>query len=159
MGRGQVTKPIPVRIGRNTGLRIPKRKADKIIAAYVNGMSIRGICRAYGTNWAAVTSLIRNRPEQVEEARTQARDAWATLAALGTAELMARQKDMTTQSLVMLAGISSDKAALLSDTDEQAPKVEEQPATESWAAYVRGIESSDLKSDESAGVSTEHGQQ
>lgn len=159
MGRGEVTKPIPVRIGRNTGLRIPKRKADKIIAAYVNGMSIRGICRAYGTNWAAVSSLIRNRPEQVEEARTQARDAWATLAALGTAELMARQKDMTTQSLVMLAGISSDKAALLSDTDEQAPKVEEQPATEAWAAYVDGIESSDRKSDESAGVSTEHGQE
>lgn len=159
MGRGQVTKPIPVRIGRNTGLRIPKRKADKIIAAYVNGMSIRGICRAYGTNWAAVSSLIRNRPEQVGEARTQARDAWATLAALGTAELMARQKDMTTQSLVMLAGISSDKATLLSDTGEQAPKVEEQPATEAWAAYVCGIESSDPKSDESAGGSTEHGQE
>lgn len=139
MGCGQVTKPIPVRIGRNTGLRIPKRKADKIIAAYVNGMSVRGICRAYGTNWAAVSSLIRNRPEQVEEARTQARDAWATLAALGTAELLSRQKNMTRQSLVMLAGISSDKAALLSDTDEQAPKVEEQPATEAWAAYVAGL--------------------
>jgi hypothetical protein len=62
MGRGEVTKPIPVRIGRNTGLRIPKRKADKIIAAYVNGMSVRGICRAYGTNWAAVSSLIRYKP-------------------------------------------------------------------------------------------------
>jgi hypothetical protein len=41
----------------------------------------------------------------------------------------------------MLAGISSDKAALLSDTDEQAPKVEEQPATEAWAAYVDGMRS------------------
>ena len=159
MGCGQVTKPIPVHIGRNTGLRIPKRKADKIIAAYVNGMSVRGICRAYGTNWAAVTSLIRNRPEQVEEARIQARDTWATLAALGTAELIARQKDMTPQALVMLAGISSDKATLLADTGEQAPKLEERSATEAWAAYVRGIESSALKSDESAGVSTEHGQE
>ena len=134
-----MTKPIPVRIGRNTGLRIPKRKADKIIAAYVNGLSVRGICRAYGTNWAAVSSLIRNRPEQVEEARTQARDAWATLAALGTAELLTRQRDMTTQSLVMLAGISSDKATLLADTGEQVPEVEKQPATEAWAAYVEGI--------------------
>lgn len=146
MGRGQVTKPIPVRIGRNTGLRIPKRKADKIIAAYVNGVSVRAICRAYGTNWAAVTSLIRNRPEEVEEARTQARDTWATLAALGTAELMSRQKDMTTQSLVMLSGISSDKAALLSDTNEQPAKAEEQPATEAWADYVGTLDSTDRES-------------
>lgn len=128
MGRGQVTKTIPVRIERNTGLRIPKRKVHMIIAAYVNGMSFRGICQAYGTNWAGVTSLIRNHPEQVEEARTEARDAWA---ALGTAELIAGQKDIRTPSLVMLSGISSDKAALLSDTEEQSPKVEEQPATAS----------------------------
>ena len=76
----------PIKIQRNTGLRIPKRKAERIIAAYVSGMSVRGICRAFRTNWSAVAALIRNRPEMVEKARTEAQETWATLAALGTAE-------------------------------------------------------------------------
>jgi len=54
---------------------------------------------------------------------------------------MSRQKDMTTQSLVTLAGISSDKAALLSGNDEQLPNVEERPATEAWADYVGTLRS------------------
>ena len=147
----------PIRIQRNTGLRIPKRKAERIIAAYVSGMSVKGICRAFGTNWSAVAALIRNRPEMVEKARTEAQQTWATLAALGTAELLARQMDMTAHSLVTVVGIATDKAALLEDTVEQAPEAPEEPASEAWAAYVRGIDSSDRKSDESAGVSTGHG--
>lgn len=126
----------PVRIQRNTGLRIPKRKAEKIIAAYVSGMSLRGICRAFGTNWSAVSALIRNRPEMVEKARTEAREAWATLAALGTAELLARQSNMQTHSLIVSAGIATDKAALLEDTGEQPPEVPEEPASEAWAEYL-----------------------
>lgn len=129
----------PVRIQRNTGLRIPKRKAERIIAAYVSGMSLRGICRAFGTNWSAVSALIRNRPEMVEKARTEAREAWATLAALGTAELLARQKDMQTHSLIVSAGIATDKAALLEDTGERAPEVPDEPASEAWAEYLEAV--------------------
>ena len=123
----------PIRIQRNTGLKIPKRKAEKIIAAYVSGMSVRGICRAFRTNWSAVAALIRNRPEMVEKARTEAQETWATLAALGTAELLARQQNMTMQSLVTAVGIAADKVALLEDTGEQAPEVPEEPASEAWA--------------------------
>lgn len=129
----------PVRIQRNTGLRIPKRKAEKIIAAYVSGMSLRGICRAFGTNWSAVSALIRNRPEMVEKARTEAQEAWATLAALGTAELLARQSNMQTHSLIVSAGIATDKAALLEDTGEQPPEVPEEPASEAWAEYLENV--------------------
>ena len=127
---------IPVRIQRNTGLRIPKRKAEKIIAAYVSGMSVRGICRAFGTNWAAVSALIRNRSDMVEKARREAQEAWATLAALGTAELIARQSNMQTHSLIVSAGIATDKAALLEETGEQVPEVPEEPATVAWADYL-----------------------
>lgn len=127
---------IPVRIQRNTGLRIPKRKAEKIIAAYVSGMSLRGVCRAFGTNWSAVSALIRNRPEMVQKARTEAQEAWATLAALGTAELIARQSNMQTHSLIVSAGIATDKAALLEDTGEQAPELPEEPASAAWAEYL-----------------------
>lgn len=126
----------PVRIQRNTGLRIPKRKAERIIAAYVGGMSIRSICRAFGTNWSAVSALIRNRPEMVEKARTEAREAWATLAALGTAELLSRQNNMQTHSLIVSTGIATEKAALLEDTGEQAPELPEEPASEAWAEYL-----------------------
>jgi hypothetical protein len=123
----------PVRIQRNTGLRIPKRKAERIIAAYVTGMSVRGICRAFRTNWSAMAALIRNRPEMVQKARTEAQETWATLAALGTAELLARQSNMQTHSLIVSAGIATDKAALLEDTGEQAPGVPEEPASVAWA--------------------------
>jgi hypothetical protein len=136
----------PIKIQRNTGLRIPKRKAEKIIAAYVSGMSLRGICRAFGTNWSAVSALIRNRPEMVEKARTEAREAWATLAALGTAELLARQSNMQTHSLIVSAGIATDKAALLEDTGEQPPEVPEEPASEAWAHCLRALEASDPQS-------------
>ena len=126
----------PIKIQRNTGLRIPKRKAERIIAAYVSGMSVRGICRAFRTNWSAVAALIRNRPEMVEKARTEAQQTWATLAALGTAELLARQENMTMQSLVTAVGIATEKAALLEDTGEQPPEVPEEPASEAWADYL-----------------------
>ena len=126
----------PIKIQRNTGLRIPKRKAERIIAAYVSGMSVRGICRALRTNWSAVAALIRNRPEMVEKARTEAQQTWATRAALGTAELLARQENMTMQSLVTAVGIATDKAARLEDTGEQAPEVPEEPASAAWAEYL-----------------------
>ena len=102
----------------------------------MSGMSVRGICRAFRTNWSAVAALIRNRPEMVEKARTEAQQTWATLAALGTAELLARQENMTMQSLVTAVGIATDKAARLEDTGEQAPEVPEEPASEAWAEYL-----------------------
>ena len=136
----------PIRIQRNTGLRIPKRKAERIIAAYVSGMSVRGICRAFRTNWSAVAALIRNRPEMVEKARTEAQEAWATLAALGTAELLARQQNMTMQSLVTAVGIATEKAALLEDTGEHAPEVPEEPASEAWQHCLRALEATDPQS-------------
>ena len=136
----------PIKIQRNTGLRIPKRKAEKIIAAYVSGMSVRGICRAFGTNWSAVAALIRNRPEMVEKARTEAQETWATLAALGTAELLSRQKNMTIQSLVTAVGIATEKAALLEDTGEQAPEAIEEPASEAWQHCLRALEATDPQS-------------
>jgi hypothetical protein len=133
----------PIKIQRNTGLRIPKRKAERIIAAYVSGMSVRGICRAFRTNWSAVAALIRNRPEMVEKARTEAQQTWATLAALGTAELLARQENMTMQSLVTAVGIATEKATLLEDTGEQAPEVQQQSASDAWADLVSAGDSGD----------------
>lgn len=129
----------PIRIQRNTGLRIPKRKAERIIAAYVNGVSVRGICRAFGTNWSAVAALIRNRPEMVQKARTEAQQTWATLAALGTAELLARQQNMTMQSLVIAAGVATDKSALLSDAKEQPQELPEESASEQWQQCVETV--------------------
>lgn len=129
----------PIKIQRNTGLRIPKRKAERIIAAYVNGVSVRGICRAFGTNWSAVAALVRNRPQMVEKARIEARETWLTLAAMGTAELVSRQKDMTTQSLVIAAGVATDKAALLSDAKEQAQELPEESASEQWQQCVETV--------------------
>ena len=136
----------PIRIQRNTGLRIPKRKAERIIAAYVSGMSVRGICRAFGTNWSAVAALIRNRPDMVQKARTEAQQTWATLAALGAAELLARHQDMTAHSLVTAVGIATDKAALLEDTGEQPPEVPEEPASVAWQHCLRALEATDPQS-------------
>jgi hypothetical protein len=99
-------------------------------------MSVRGICRAFGTNWSAVAALIRNRPEMVQKARTEAQERWASLAALGTVELLSRQENMTMQSLVTAVGIATDKATLLDDTGEQAPEVPEEPASVAWADYL-----------------------
>lgn len=130
----------PVKIRRNTGLRIPKRKANAILHALANGRSVRSICKEFKTGHHAVMALKQNRAEDYQKVRTQLRDEWATLAAVGTSELLGRVGDMNIQSLSVAAGVSTEKAMLL----EGAPGVEQaapvqQPAAEAWLRYVAGL--------------------
>ena len=60
----------PVRVGRCTGLNVPKMKAEKILAAFAAGMSMRQICRAFNTSHNTATALISNRPELLEKAQS-----------------------------------------------------------------------------------------
>ena len=56
------TNPLPVKVGKSTGMAISESKASKIAAAHLAGMSIRQICKAMGTCHNSVVSIIRNRP-------------------------------------------------------------------------------------------------
>jgi hypothetical protein len=141
MGRSQVSTVPPVRVQRNTGLRIPKRKANAILRALANGRSIRSICKEYKTNHHAVAALKLNRAEDYERVRSELRDEWRALAAIGTSELIARVGLMNTITLSAAAGIATDKAALLADVSEQVTPPTPQPATEAWDAYVGTLRS------------------
>jgi hypothetical protein len=129
----------PIRIRRNTGLRIPKRKATRIIAAHVQGMSIRAICRAFHTSHPAVVALLRNRAGMVEEARAKARAEWLTLAALATAELVERVPFMQNRALASAAGIAADKMELLGNhaLPHDAPR--HKPTAEEWEQLLDEI--------------------
>jgi hypothetical protein len=141
MGRGQVSAVPPVKVQRNTGLRIPKRKANAILRALANGRSIRSICKEYRTSHHAVAALRHNRAEDYEQTRVKVREEWLTLAAIGTAELIDRVGLMDTRTLSTAAGIATIKGELMADATQQVTPPTPQPATEAWADYVGTLRS------------------
>jgi DNA-binding CsgD family transcriptional regulator len=129
----------PVKIRRATGLNIPRRKANAILRELANGRSVRSICREHKTSHHLVNALRINRAEDYAKVRAQLRDEWATLAAVGTAELLGRLEGMDTRTLVTAAGVSAEKALMLEGTLQptETPKLE--PAADAWDAFVAGL--------------------
>ena len=131
--------PLPVKVGKSTGMAIAEGKAQKIAQAHLNGMSIRQICKAFDTCHTSVVAIIRNRPELLERAREITAANWRTIAALSTAQLLDRLEDMKDGQLAILSGISSDKMELLSGQPTQRIEVSVAPAAEQWEAFVAGL--------------------
>ena len=128
----------PVKIRRNTGLRISERKSARIAHALAHGRSIRSICAEFKTSHGVVTALQRNRPDLMDRALTQAREHWSTLAALTSSELLYRMPTMDAATLAKTAAVSA-RAAELMRVDELAPEVKSEPAAEAWAGFVAGL--------------------
>lgn len=128
----------PVKVRRNTGLRISERKAARIAHALAHGRSIRSICAEFKTSHGVVTALQRNRPDLMDRALTQAKEHWSTLAALTSSELLYRLPDMDAATLAKTAAVSA-RAAELMRVDEAAPEVKSEPAVEAWAGFVAGL--------------------
>ena len=131
--------PLPVKVGKSTGMAIPEAKAAKIAQAHLNGMSIRQICKAFDTCHTSVVAIIRNRPELLERAREVTAANWRTIAALSTAQLLDRLEDMKDGQLAILSGISSDKMELLSGQPTQRIEVNIAPAADQWLEFVAGL--------------------
>ena len=131
--------PLPVKVGKSTGMAIPEAKAAKIAQAHLNGMSIRQICKAFDTCHTSVVAIVRNRPELLERAREVTAANWRTIAALSTAQLLDRLEDMKDGQLAILSGISSDKMELLSGQPTQRIEVNIAPAADQWASFVAGL--------------------
>ena len=131
--------PLPVKVGKSTGMAIPEAKAAKIAQAHLNGMSIRQICKAFDTCHTSVVAVIRNRPELLERAREVTAANWRTIAALSTAQLLDRLEDMKDGQLAILSGISSDKMELLSGQPTQRIEVNIAPAADQWLEFVAGL--------------------
>ena len=108
----------PVKIRRNTGLRISYRKAARIAHALAHGRSIRSICAEFKTSHGVVVALQRNRPDLMGKALTQAREHWSTLAALTSAELLYRLPTMDAATLAKTAAVYA-RAAELMRVDER----------------------------------------
>lgn len=128
----------PVKIRRNTGLRISERKASRIAYALAHGRSIRSICAEFKTSHGVVTALQRNRPDLMDKALTQAKEHWSTLAALTSAELLYRMPTMDAATLAKTAAVSA-RAAELMRVDEPALEAKAEPAAEAWAGFVAGL--------------------
>ena len=128
----------PIKIRRNTGLHIAERKATRIAHALTHGRSIRSICAEFKTSHGVVVALQRNRPDLMDRARTQAREHWSTLAAVASAELLYRVAEMDPATLAKSTEVSS-RMAELTRTDEPAPEVKLEPASDAWAAFVAGL--------------------
>lgn len=130
------TSPIPpVKVRRNTGLRIAERKAARIAQALAHGRSIRSICAEFKTSHGVVSALQRNRPDLMNRALTQAREHWSTLAALTSAELLYRLPTMDAATLAKTAAVSA-RAAELMRVDEPVLEVKAEPASDAWAEFV-----------------------
>lgn len=136
-----LTNPLPVKAGRSTGMAIPEAKAAKIAAAHLAGMSIRQICKAFGTCHSSVVSVIRNRPELLERAREVTAANWRTIAAISTSQLLERLPDLKDAQLAIVSGISTDKALLLSGEPTQRVEVNVGPAAEQWDSFVADLRS------------------
>ena len=129
----------PVKIRRNTGLRISERKSARIAHALAHGRSIRSICAEFKTSHGVVTALQRNRPDLMDRALTQAREHWSTLAALTSSELLYRMPTMDAATLAKTAAVSA-RAAELMRVDEPAPEVKAEPASDAWAEFVTRLQ-------------------
>ena len=128
----------PIKIRNNTGLRIGERKAVRIAKALAAGESIRSICQRLHTSHGVVIGVQRNRPDLMSRALTQAKDAWSTLAALTSAELLSRIPEMTPATLAKTAQVSA-RAAELMRGEETAPEIKSEPSSEEWAAFVQRV--------------------
>jgi hypothetical protein len=137
-----LTNPLPVKVGKSTGMAIPEAKAAKIAQAHLNGMSIRQICKAFDTCHTSVVAIVRNRPELLERAREVTAANWKTIAALSTAQLLDRLEDMKDAQLGILSGIATDKAELLTGQPTQRIEVSIAPAADQWASFVAGLRGS-----------------
>ena len=129
----------PVKIRRNTGLRISERKATRVAHALAHGRSIRSICAEFKTSHGVVSALQRNRPDLMDKALTQAREHWSTLAAVASAELLYRMPTMDAATLAKTAVVSS-RAAELMRGDDPAPEVKSEPASDAWAEFVTRLQ-------------------
>jgi hypothetical protein len=134
--------PLPVKIHDCTGLAMSDAKAEKVASAFLNGMSIRAICRAYGTSHQSVVSLIRNRPDLVERTREVTARNWRVLASVTTSELLSRVTEMKDGQLAILSGIATDKDALLSGMPTERVEVTIRPAVECWHDFVDSMRGS-----------------
>ncbi len=128
----------PIKIRNNTGLRIGERKAVRIAKALAAGESIRSICQRLHTSHGVVIGVQRNRPDLMSRALTQAKDAWSTLAALTSAELLSRIPEMTPATLAKAAQVSA-RAAELMRGEEAAPEINAEPSSEQWKAFVERV--------------------
>jgi hypothetical protein len=124
----------PVKIRNNTGLRISERKAVRIAKALAAGQSIRSICEQLHTSHGVVVGVQRNRPDLMGKALTEARNNWATLAAVTSAELLSRMPEMTPTVLAKTAQVSSRAVELMRGQD--TPPVRLEPSSEEWSAFV-----------------------
>ncbi len=125
----------PIKIRNNTGLRISERKAVRIAKALAAGQSIRSICEQLHTSHGVVVGVQHNRPDLMGKALTEARNNWATLAAVTSAELLSRMPEMTPTVLAKTAQVSS-RAVELMRGQETPPPVKVEPSSEEWAAFV-----------------------
>jgi len=131
--------PLPVKVGKSTGMAIPEAKAAKIAQAHLDGMSIRQICKAFDTCHTSVVAIIRNRPELLERAREVTAANWKTIAALSTAQLLDRLPDLKDAQLAIVSGIATDKSLLLSGEPTQRIEVSIAPAADEWLEFVAGL--------------------
>jgi transposase len=129
----------PIKIRNNTGLRINERKAVRIAKALAAGESIRSICQRLHTSHGVVIGVQRNRPDLMARALTQAREAWSTLAAVASAELLSRIPEMTPTTLAKAAQVSA-RAAELMRGQETVPEIKVEPSSEEWAAFVKRMQ-------------------
>jgi DNA-binding CsgD family transcriptional regulator len=129
----------PVKIRRATGLNIPRRRANAILRQLANGRSVRSICREHKTSHHLVNALRINRAADYAKVRAQLRDEWATLAAVGTAELLGRLEGMDLRTLITTAGVSAEKALMLEGTTAASVEPTTQPAADAWAEFVAGF--------------------
>lgn len=128
----------PVKVRRNTGLRITERKAARIAHALAHGRSIRSICAEFKTSHGVVTALQRNRPDLMERALTQAKEHWTTLASLTSSELLYRMPTMDAATLAKTAAVSARAAELM--REEESPlEVKSEPSSEEWKAFVERV--------------------
>ena len=94
------------------------------------------------TQEAVVNRLLTNAisrsggPDKVTLA--QAKDAWSTLAALTSAELLSRIPEMTPTALAKTAQVSA-RAAELMRGDEAAQEIKAEPSSEEWKAFVERV--------------------
>ena len=125
----------PIKIRNNTGLRISERKAVRIAKALAAGQSIRSICEQLHTSHGVVIGVQRNRPDLMTRALTEAKDAWITLSALTSAELLSRIPEMTPATLAKTAQVSA-RAMELMRVNEAEPEIKAEPSSEEWTAFV-----------------------
>jgi hypothetical protein len=134
--------PLPVKVHECTGMAMTDAKAERVAAAFLSGMSIRAICRAYGTSHQSVVALVKNRGDLLEKARELTAKNWRTLAVAGTAELLDRLEDLNSHQLGILSAIAVDKDLLLSGQPTQRVEVSIAPAAEQWASFVSSLRGS-----------------